>query len=74
MDADVLFSCPGKGARQVSQKGKGFGRKSSNPRGTELKSKEEILKARHRKEKTMKRQQNGKAKGKGNKGKFNRKK
>lgn len=72
MNADVLFFCPGKGARQVSQKGKGFGRKSSNPRGTELKSKEQILKARHRKEKTMRRQQNGK--GKGNKGKFNRRK
>lgn len=68
---------PKKG-KKASGKGlkrrRGFGGKSSNPRGSELKSKEQILKARHTKEKTMQRQRKGKIKGKGNKSKISRRK
>ncbi|CAH3019017.1 unnamed protein product [Porites evermanni] len=56
------------------KKGKSFVKKGKNPRGSELKSKEQILKARHRKEKLMQRQNKGRPRGKGNKGKFGRKK
>ncbi|CAH3179991.1 unnamed protein product [Porites lobata] len=54
--------------------GKSFGKKGKTARGSELKSKEQILKARHRKEKMMQRQNKGRPRGKGNKGKFGRKK
>lgn len=64
----------GKSGKKLPTKGKGFGKKSGNPRGSELKSKDQILKARHRKEKTMQRQNKSRPKGKGNKGNFNRKK
>lgn len=56
------------------KKGKSFGKKGKTARGSELKSKEQILKARHRKEKMMQRQNKGRPRGKGNKGKFGRKK
>lgn len=56
------------------KKGKSFGKKGTPALGSELKSKEQILKARHRKEKMMQRQNKGRPRGKGNKGKFGRKK
>jgi len=62
----LLLSCASTGKR--------FGKKGKNPRGSELKAKEQILKARHRKEKLMQRQNKGRPRGKGNKGKFGRKK
>ncbi|XP_073251857.1 ATP-dependent RNA helicase DDX54-like [Porites lutea] len=56
------------------KKGKSFVQKGKSPRGSELKSKEQILKARHRKEKLTQRQNKGRPRGKGNKGKFDTKK
>ena len=68
------FFALGKGGKSVSPKGKGFGGKGAKPRGNELKSKDQILKARHRKETTMQRQNKGKLKGKGGRGKPSRRK
>ena len=69
------FFALGKGRKIVPPKGKGFGGKGVKPRGNELKSKDQILKARHRKEMTMKRQNKGKKlKGKGGGGKPSRRK
>ena len=65
--ADFLLS-------SFASTGKSFGKKGKTARGSELKSKEQILKARHRKEKMMQRQNKGRPRGKGNKGKFGRKK
>ena len=65
--ADFLLS-------SFASTGKSFGKKGNTARGSELKSKEQILKARHRKEKMMQRQNKGRPRGKGNKGKFGRKK
>jgi len=65
---------PGKGTKKFPQKGKGFGGKRADSRGSELKFKEQILKARHRKERIMQRQNKGGSKGKGNKGRVGRKK
>ncbi|KAJ7365649.1 ATP-dependent RNA helicase ddx54 [Desmophyllum pertusum] len=60
----------GKGGKKFSPKGKGFtGGKGAKPRGNELKSKDQILKARHVKEATMQRQNKGKPRGKAGKGK-----
>lgn len=64
----------GKGGSKFSARGKGAVGKTFKPRGNELKSKEQILKARHRKQKTMQRQNRGTQKGKGGKGKSGRKK
>jgi len=64
----------GKGTKKFPQKGKGFGGKGADSRGSELKFKEQILKARHRKERIMQRQNKGGSKGKGNKGRAGRKK
>ena len=65
--ADFLLS-------SFASTGKSFGKKGKTARGSELKSKEQILKARHRKEKMTQRQNKGRPRGKGNKGKFGRKK
>ena len=65
--ADFLLS-------SFASTGKSFGKKGKTARGSELKSKEQILQARHRKEKMMQRQNKGRPRGKGNKGKFGRKK
>lgn len=70
----LLFLALGKGGKNFTPKGKGFAGKGAKPRGNELKSKDQILKARHRKEVTMQRQNKGKLKGKGGRGKPNRKK
>lgn len=64
----------GKGGSKFSARGKGAVGKTFKPRGNELKSKEQILKARHRKQKTVQRQNRGTQKGKGGKGKSGRKK
>ncbi|XP_020602543.1 ATP-dependent RNA helicase DDX54-like [Orbicella faveolata] len=64
----------GKGGKSFPPKGKGFGGKGAKPRGNELKSKDQILKARHRKETTMQRQNKGKLKGKRGRGKPSRRK
>jgi len=64
----------GKGTKKFPQKVKGFGGKRADSRGSELKFKEQILKARHRKERIMQRQNKGGSKGKGNKGRVGRKK
>ena len=63
------FLATGKGGKKFPPKGKGFAGKGAKPRGNELKSKEQILKARHRKEMNMQRQNKGKPKGRGGKGK-----
>lgn len=68
------FFALGKGGKIIPSKGKGFGGKGAKPRGNELKSKDQILKARHRKEITMQRQNKGKLKGKGGRGKPSRRK
>jgi len=64
----------GKGGKSFPPKGKGFGGKGAKPRGNELKSKDQILKARHRKETTMQRQNKGKLKGKRGRGKPSKRK
>ena len=78
LDVIMFFTCCifvlGKGGKNVALKGKGFAGKGAKPRGNELKSKDQILKARHRKEMTMQRQNKGKLKGKGSRGKSSRKK
>ncbi|XP_068736507.1 ATP-dependent RNA helicase DDX54-like isoform X2 [Montipora capricornis] len=58
--------------KKIQRKGKGFGGKGSVRRGSELKSKEQILKARHQKEKVMKRQHKKVPKGKGHRAKANK--
>ena len=58
--------------KKIQRKGKGFGGKGSVRRGSELKSKEQILKARHQKEKVMKRQHKKAPKGKGHRAKANK--
>lgn len=65
----ILFPALGNGGSKYSANRKGVAGKSFKPRGNELKSKEQILKARHRKQQTMQRQNRGTQKGKGVKGK-----
>lgn len=64
----------GNSGSKYSANRKGVAGKSFKPRGNELKSKEQILKARHRKQQTMQRQNRGTQKGKGVKGKPGKKK
>lgn len=64
----------GNGGSKYSANRKGVAGKGFKPRGNELKSKEQILKARHRKQQTMQRQNRGTQKGKGVKGKPGKKK
>lgn len=70
----ILFPALGNSGSKYSANRKGVAGKSFKPRGNELKSKEQILKARHRKQQTTQRQNRGTQKGKGVKGKPGKKK